>query len=104
MTRALARVLFLLAVFLIGQGIICLLTHPAHAAGDAPSWVIWPPERDYSATVIEVTCQQLRDCCGIDRACGGYATGPLPVEPAPVTLSWPGLMLAAALGLLWRMR
>lgn len=90
MTRALAMVL--------------ALATPAHAAGNAPGAHLWP-DRNWTASVIEVTCQALRDCCGIHRACGGYATGPLSNTTTPVPLPPAGLLLTALVAaMIWRMK
>ena len=80
---------------------LILLPLASFAAGDAPLSDLVPQE--WRATVIEVTCHDLHDCCGIDRdCCPNCDTSHR--EPAPVPLPWPGLMLIAALGLLWRIR
>lgn len=79
---------------------LLLLPLPAHAAGNAPGPMtdLLPPE--WRVSVFETTCTALRDCCGVHRNCGGYATGPLPVEPAHVPLPWAGLMLTSAIAAL----
>jgi len=92
MTRASALALLLLAL-------------PAHAAGNAPGAHLWPPVQEYAVSVPMgelPSCTDLGDCCGIDRACcPGCDTSPL--EPAPVPLPWPGLMLTAAIAaIIWK--
>lgn len=77
----------------------------AHAGDSVPGSLLWPPEREYAVSIPMgemPTCQQLRDCCGIHRNCGGYATGPL--RPAPVPLPATGLLLLLGMAGLWRMR
>jgi hypothetical protein len=79
---------------------ICLLLpFSAHAAGNAPlEWAI-APEPEWAVTVHEVTCMDLRDCCGVHRECGPGAQ-----PPAPVPLPWSGTFLLGTLGALALLR
>lgn len=80
----------------VGGVIIGLL--PVEAGDTAPGQMVTlvPQEWQRSAVMGEMPpCTDLGDCCGIDRACGGFATGPLP--PAPVPLNGTGLFALSAL-------
>jgi hypothetical protein len=78
--------------------ITMLVTAPAYPGDNAMTKLV--PEK-WKQSVFEVTCQELHDCCGIYRACGGYATGPL--QPAPVPLPAPIYLLTAAIAaLIWK--
>jgi len=93
----LIRAILIAAALGFAVGLILEAVAPAHAAGDAPLSDIVPPE--WQRTVIEVTCHDMRDCCGIDRdCCPGCDTSHR--EPAPVPLPAPIYLLASAMVLM----
>lgn len=83
-------------------GALCAVFSPSPViAGDNANMAQLVPEV-WKHTIVEATCQELQDCCGIHLNCGDwYQRKP---DAAPVPLPGAGLMLAAACGLLWRMR
>jgi hypothetical protein len=78
---------------------------PAEAGDSAPGAALWPEEPAYEATVIELAtlgpAMMPTPRCDL-RPCGDYyQRAP---DPAPVPLPFSGLLLAAACGLLWRIK
>ncbi len=103
MTRVLARIAVILIVLWWLYFMITTIIPPAYA-GDSVGSALWPPEPQYEVMVKEITCMQLQDCCDIWGPCWNGWDKPIPVTTAPVPLPPAGLMLTAAVGLLWRIR
>ena len=79
-----------------------ILAAPAHAGDTAPGAHLWPEEPAYVVWIDAQPLFPLWRRCGPDTPCSvPYDREP---DPAPVPLPSSGLMLAAACGLLWRMR
>ena len=89
--------LLILAAWAVVIWLMGWLGAAAHAGDTAGPALTEPPMR---VTVQEVTCDDLRDCCGRDReCCPGCDTSPYPV-PLPA----PGLLLAAGIGIMLAMK
>jgi hypothetical protein len=77
---------------------LILLPLPAHAAGNAPASMADLVPQQWRVSVIEVSCQELLDCCGLHRPCGDWYQRP--PDPAPVPLPAPLYLLASAMVLM----